>query len=228
MMTIIYCASLMDMSIWMSDIIHSPDAWETGRMRNTREGTAESRERILAAAARMFRSEGIGAVAVGDIMHAAGMTHGGFYKHFDSKEALAAEACAHALAETRERMRVRAEQAKPGQELKAIVDSYLSERHRDHPGHGCALAALGGEVGLGKGRARKVLAEGRASFAALIARYWPGGEAEANASALVSSMIGAMISARIAGDDGGEVLRAARRELHRRIDAAKRGRKRPH
>lgn len=197
-------------------------------MRNTKEGAAESRERILAAAARLFRSEGIAAVGVADVMKSAGMTHGGFYKHFDSKEALVAEACAHALAETRERMRARAEQAKPGQELKTIVDSYLSERHRDHPGHGCALAALGGEVGLGKGRTKKVLAEGRANFAEMIARYWPGGEAEANASALVSSMVGAMITARIAGDDGGEVLRAARRELHRRIDAAKRGKKRPH
>jgi TetR/AcrR family transcriptional regulator, transcriptional repressor for nem operon len=228
MTSIIYCASLSDMSNWMSAVIHSPDAWEARTVRNTQEGAAESRERILAAAARLFRSEGIAAVAVGDVMRAAGMTHGGFYKHFDSKEALVAEACEHALAETRERMRARAEQAKPGQELKAIVDSYLSDRHRGHPGHGCAIAALGGEVGRGKGRAKKVLAEGRASFAALIARYWPGAEAEANASAVVSSMVGAMISARIAGDDGGEVLRAARRELHRRVDAAKKEQKRRH
>jgi len=191
-------------------------------MRNSKEGAAQSRERILAAAARMFRAGGIEAVSVGDVMTKAGMTHGGFYKHFASKEALVAEACSFAMKESGARLRAAAEGAKKGEELKAIVDAYLTERHCDNPASGCALAALGGELGRTNTAARTALAEGRAAFVSLVARYWNGPDAQANASALVSALVGAIVNARIAGDDGGKVLRAARRALHRRIDEVKR------
>jgi TetR/AcrR family transcriptional repressor of nem operon len=191
-------------------------------MRNSREAAAENRQKIVAAAARLFRAGGIEAVSVGDVMKKAGMTHGGFYRHFESKDALVAEACRHALAASRARMRGAGENAKKGEELKAIVDGYLSEHHRANPGSGCALAALGGELARTDNAARTALAEGRAEFAALVARYWPGPEREANASALVSALVGALVNARIAGEDGGEVLRAARRALHRRIAEARR------
>jgi TetR/AcrR family transcriptional repressor of nem operon len=189
-------------------------------LRSSRELAAENREKIVAAAARLFRAGGVEAVSVGDVMSKAGLTHGGFYKHFESKDALVAEACAHALTESRAGLRRAAEGAREGEELKAIVDVYLSERHRDNPAAGCALAALGGELARSNTAARKALAEGRAGFVALVARYWPGPEREANASALVSALVGALVSARIAGGDD-DVLRAARRALHRRIDAAK-------
>jgi TetR/AcrR family transcriptional repressor of nem operon len=191
-------------------------------MRNSRAEAAQSRERIVIAAARMFRADGIDAVSVGDVMKKAGMTHGGFYKHFASKEALVAEACGFALRETRSRLRIAGESAEKGEELKAIVDTYLSERHVENPAGGCALAALGGELGRANSEARKTLDEGRAAFISLIAQYWKGPDADLSASAFVSALVGAVINARIAGEDRRKVLRAARHALHQRIEESQR------
>jgi TetR/AcrR family transcriptional repressor of nem operon len=188
-------------------------------MRNSREAAAESRERVVATAARLFRERGIAAVGVAELMAAAGMTHGGFYKHFESKDALIAEACAYSFKTPGGSLRLAAEAARPGQELKAIVDSYLSERHRDNPGKGCAIAALGGEVGNRKSPARKALQDGRERLAGLVAKYWKGADPNGNASAFVSTMVGALINARLAsGASSDAVLRAAKRELYQRIE----------
>lgn len=187
-------------------------------MRKSREAAAESRERILETAARMFRARGILAVGIAEIMQEAGMTHGGFYKHFESKETLIAEACAKAFNQSGGGLRRAAESAKKGEELKAIVDTYLSERHRDNPGRGCALAALGGEVGNRKSPARRALQEGREHLTALVAKYWRGPNPEANASVIVSTMVGALIHARLTNAASSDaVLRDARRELDRRV-----------
>lgn len=188
-------------------------------MRNSKEVTAENREKIVAAAAKLFRERGIAAVGVAELMAAVGMTHGGFYKHFESKDALIAEACAHSFAEPGGNLRATAEAAKPGEELRAIVDSYLSRRHRDNPGRGCAVAALGGEVGNRENPAREAIQAGRERLVALVARYLKGEDAKDRASAFVATMVGALITARLAdGTSSDAVLRAAKRELYQRIE----------
>jgi TetR/AcrR family transcriptional repressor of nem operon len=188
-------------------------------MRSSNQVAAKNRERIVATAAKLFRERGIAAVGVAELMEAAGMTHGGFYKHFESRDALIAEAVAYSFKTPGGSLRLAAEAAKPGQELKAIVDSYLSERHRDHPGAGCAVAALAGEVGNRRSPARKALQDGSERLVSLVAKYWKGPDRESNASAFVSTMVGALINARLAsGTSSDAVLRAAKRELYQRIE----------
>src|SRR3954467_1835598 len=114
-------------------------------MKESREQAAQNRERIVEAAARLFRERGFDGIGVADLMNEAGLTHGGFYGHFSSKDDLIAEASARALgsslAQFSELARRRA--ADP---LAAIATAYLSKGHRDNPGEGCVLAALGADV----------------------------------------------------------------------------------
>jgi TetR/AcrR family transcriptional repressor of nem operon len=187
-------------------------------MRNSRAATARSRERIVASAARMFRERGVAAVGIAELMQEAGMTHGGFYKHFASKDALVAEACSFAMAQSGASLRRAAEAARKGEELKAIIDAYLTKAHRDNPGRGCALAALGGEIGNEKGAAREALAAGRAHLIELIEQYWSGPDAKSHAGTMAAMMVGAMINARIAdAKSADDILRAARHALYREI-----------
>lgn len=188
-------------------------------MRSSREVAAGNRERIVAVAAKLFRERGLAAVGVAEVMQEAGMTHGGFYKHFESKDALIDEACRHAFSERGSGLRATAESAAEGEELRVIVDRYLSRRHRDNPGAGCALAALGGEVGNRESPARKALQAGRERLVALIARYMKGEGVKERAAAFVALMVGALINARIAdGATSDVILRAAKRELYQRIE----------
>src|SRR5207253_10064588 len=114
-------------------------------MRVTREKAAENRARIVATASRLFRDKGFDGVGLDAIMKEAGLTHGGFYGHFSSKEDLIAEASARALAQSLALWGKLADRA-PGDPLSALAGAYLTSRHRDNPGAGCVLAALGPEV----------------------------------------------------------------------------------
>src|SRR3954451_20000276 len=114
-------------------------------VRVSREQAAENRQRILDVAARLFRQRGFDGIGVDAIMEAAGLTHGGFYGHFDSKAKLAEQACSAGLAKSKQKWDTLA-QASPEAALAEIARSYLSKRHRDDPGDGCVFAALGGEV----------------------------------------------------------------------------------
>src|SRR3954471_22095440 len=122
-------------------------------MRVTKERAAENRERILTAAARLFRERGLTAVGMDALADAAGMTHGSLYSQFDSKEHLAAEALGRAFD---------ASAAKYGEveTLSAYVERYLSPRHRDTPGNGCAIATLGCEVARQGKTMRQTFTEG--------------------------------------------------------------------
>src|SRR3954469_24340235 len=111
-------------------------------MKVSRAQAAETREKILNHAARMYREKGFDGIGIADLMKSAGMTHGGFYGHFSSKEDLMAQACARASSRARERWAKLAERA-PEDPLSEIADVYLTARHRDNPGAGCLLAALG-------------------------------------------------------------------------------------
>jgi len=108
-------------------------------MRVTREKAAENRARIVATASRLFREKGFDGVGLDVIMKEAGLTHGGFYGHFTSKEDLAAEAVAHALAQG-------AELQRGYRNIADFVSGYLSESHFADRANGCALAALGGDM----------------------------------------------------------------------------------
>ncbi|HJS84299.1 MAG TPA: helix-turn-helix domain-containing protein, partial [Acetobacteraceae bacterium] len=111
-------------------------------MRETGRRGAETRARIIEAAGRLFRERGIDAVGLDAIMHEAGLTHGGFYAHFPSKEALVAEATEAALARSASRWEAIARE-QPETGLARIVDSYLDPAHVAAPARGCLLAALG-------------------------------------------------------------------------------------
>src|SRR3954462_7134836 len=106
----------------------------------------ETRERILRAAARAVRKQGYEGVGVADVMKEAGLTHGGFYAHFDSRDALLAEAADCAGAESVETLTQVVRGAKSGEELSALLDHYLSDRHVEASDRGCSLAMAGSEV----------------------------------------------------------------------------------
>src|SRR4029077_1838024 len=125
--------------IWMSTTIQEFRARGATPLRKSKEEAAETRRRIVAAAAGEFREHGIVAPGLADLMQAAGLTHGGFYKHFESKDQVVAEACAEAARVLREKL-----EATPSKGR--VLGSYLSTRHRDDPAAGCPLAALGSEL----------------------------------------------------------------------------------
>src|ERR1700754_3602585 len=106
----------------------------------------ENRKRIVGTAARLFRERGLAAVSVADVMAEVGLTHGGFYKHFASKEALVAEAVGEAYAEQSDYLDKIGEAGDPVARL-ALLDDYLTTDHRDNPGDGCPSAGFGGDIG---------------------------------------------------------------------------------
>src|SRR3954467_8220893 len=112
-------------------------------MKVSREQAAKNRARVLEVAGRLFREKGFERIAVADIMKGAGLTHGGFYHQFGSKDELAAEACAQVLSEQADGWRKLAGGDDP---LGTLVNSYLSARHRDGAGRGCAIACLAAEA----------------------------------------------------------------------------------
>ncbi|MFI4980709.1 MAG: TetR/AcrR family transcriptional regulator [Nevskiales bacterium] len=174
-------------------------------MRVNRQTVAAHRAAILDQAERLFRGQGIEGVGVADITRAAGLTHGAFYSHFPSKTALAAEACRHSLLQGAEHWRARAARARArgADPLSAIIDAYLSERHRDEPQDGCALATLGPEIVRAEAPLRAALDEGLTTLtnvldeeiAALRPLLDPSARSRA-ALAIVAAMTGGLIVAR--------------------------------
>src|ERR1700754_1226586 len=111
-------------------------------MRYSKEHKQETHDRIVRKASVRLREKGAHGVGVADLMKEAGLTHGGFYAHFDSREALVIEAFGYAMDRSTERWRKLAEQTPLEKRLETIVNSYLTATHRDDPGHGCAVPAL--------------------------------------------------------------------------------------
>jgi TetR/AcrR family transcriptional repressor of nem operon len=106
----------------------------------------ESRDRIVAAASRLMRERGIGGIGVADLMREAGLTHGAFYSHFDSREQLVAEAVEHAADRSRSRLFAKLGKRRGIDWLRGAVQRYLSREHRDHPEQGCPLTSFSGEI----------------------------------------------------------------------------------
>ncbi|MBD2830759.1 TetR family transcriptional regulator [[Kitasatospora] papulosa] len=132
----------------------------------------ENRRRVVDTASRLFREQGM-QVSVADLMKAAGLTHGAFYKQFASKEALVDEATAHAFTELARRHSAGLERyhGQHAAARQALIDTYLSDEHRDAPADGCPVAALASDIARESGgsEARHVYAEGVADFADFLA-----------------------------------------------------------
>jgi len=192
-------------------------------MRYSRQHKLETHARIVKKASVRLREKGAHGIGVADLMRDAGLTHGGFYAHFDSREALVIEAFTHAMDRSTERWRKLAEQTSPEKRLAMIVNTYLTPVHRDDPGHGCAVPALGAEIARESAKTRRVFA-GRLeqmidTIAAQIPRV-PRKTARKQATAALATMMGTLVMARIAGSGefSEEILGAGREAL---LDRAK-------
>ena len=183
-------------------------------MRVSREQAQANRARVVETAATLFRERGFDGIGVADLMKAAGLTHGGFYGQFASKEDLIAEACDKAVEGTLDYWSDRAARAEASERLAAVVQPYLSARHRDAPGNGCVMAALGAEAARQGKPVRKAVGAGVRRLADFLADLMPGKSAErrrAQALAAYATMVGAMVIARAVDDPklSQEVLDAA-------------------
>jgi TetR/AcrR family transcriptional repressor of nem operon len=185
-------------------------------MKVSKEQAAENRERILDAATRLFRERGFDGIGVADLMKEVGLTHGGFYGHFASKEDLVAKACQRAINRALIYWQGKVDNRHKGDPLAAIVKAYLSPAHFDDPGKGCLIAALGSDVARQSSVVRQTVTDGVQAQIYLLTSLQPGDDDEQKrekALALYTSMIGAMVLARAVDDAefAGEILGAVKK-----------------
>jgi TetR/AcrR family transcriptional regulator, transcriptional repressor for nem operon len=172
-------------------------------MRKSRAETAKTRERIVKAASAQFAADGISDAALARVMAAAGLTHGGFYRHFASKDQLALEACSQTVLSLIASLESLINGKPREQALGLLVGRYVSRAHRDEPRTGCPLAALGSELARRDTRTRHAAMEGFLQLSRLIASHLetvPSRKRAEMSMAIVSAMVGAIILARIAPD----------------------------
>lgn len=171
-------------------------------MKVTREQAEQNRQRVIETAARLFREKGFDGVSVAQLMEEVGLTHGGFYGQFSSKEDLMAEACAKAFHDTNQRWREMRDRA-PDKALAAIASLYVSPDHRDHPGEGCVLPALGIDATRQGLPVRSVVTDAARDLISLLAEVIPGRTAQVRreqALASCAAMVGAVVLARTVTD----------------------------
>ena len=199
-------------------------------MRYSKQHKLETHARIVKKASVRLREKGAHGIGVADLMKDAGLTHGGFYAHFDSREALVIEAFAYAMDRSTDRWRKLAEQMPPEQRLAAIVNTYLTPTHRDDPGHGCAVPALGAEIARETPKTRKAFAARLEQMIDMIAAQIPDlprKAARKQAMASLATMMGSLVLARVAGcgEFSDDILGAGREAVLERGAAAKKGAK---
>lgn len=180
-------------------------------MRTTPERKAETRERILAAALTLFRTYGVDAVGVDAIMHHAGLTHGGFYAYFASKEALIAEAATSALSRSADKWEQFVSDAGAQNALARIVETYLDPSHAATTDRGCVLTTMGPDVARRPGAQPAITASIRRMIEVLT-RCMPGRNRQ-RALRTLTNMVGAVVLARLVDDPAlaDELLAASRR-----------------
>lgn len=172
-------------------------------MRKSKSETEETRKRIVEMAADEFRQHGIVTSGIADLMAAAGLTHGAFYRHFESKEQLVAEATAAALDTLLDRLSRATGGKKGGNGLKAALALYVCGEHRDNPSDGCPLAALGSELARSDKGVRDVATTGFSRMVEILAAQFDQArpaEARKRAMATVAAMIGAVTMSRVLTD----------------------------
>jgi TetR/AcrR family transcriptional regulator, transcriptional repressor for nem operon len=197
----------------------------TGAMgRASRAEAAAHREQVVAAAARLFRERGVHGVSLSDLMADVGLTHGGFYRQFASKDALAAEAAASALEARGAAMREITERHPDDRAAarREMLDCYLSADHRDDPGTGCPTSALAGEVAHegADSALRATYTGGVRSFVDLLADFDGDTADRDHRITTLCTMVGAILLSRATSGDpiSDEILDAAKRHLESTVD----------
>lgn len=183
--------------------------------RTSRAEKARTRQRLVTIASRELRAHGVAGTSVPRVMEQIGLTHGTFYAHFASKEALVAEAIGAGVAEVADWLLGATGDVAPARDLAAVIARYLAAAHRDNPAGGCALPTLAGEVGRESDTVRRAFTEELGRFFARLAPLLPDDEADArtdHALVLVAGMAGGMLLARAVADPAlsDRILRACR------------------
>lgn len=186
-------------------------------MKVSREQAALNRERIVETAAKLFREKGYDGIGVADLMKSAGLTHGGFYGHFASKEDLMVEACELALKKSLDGWKARIAQD-PQQALPKLINHYLSTQSRDTPGTACPAPTMGVDVARTSPSARPAFTVTTRQQFDLLQGLMPEGEAgvrRQQAITTFASLVGAMVLARSTDDAAfsEEILEAVRTQL---------------
>ena len=164
---------------------------------------AKTHERIVKLASKRFREEGLAGIGIAQLMKEAGLTVGGFYKHFDSRDDLVAEAVSSALGGWKRRVEAAKSSGLPVSYEK-LIDDYLNEAHRDNPGTGCAFSALAPEIARSDKRTRALTSEQIRNDIQLLAALRPAKDkrmARSRAILTFSALIGAMALARAVSDE---------------------------
>ena len=171
-------------------------------MGHSKAQKATTHKRIVAIAAKRFREKGVAGVGIAELMKEAGLTVGGFYKHFDSRDDLVAEAVSAAFGTWKRQVDAAASGGPPLTYAK-LIDDYLNEAHRDDPGTGCAYSALAEEISRSDKRTRALASEQIRNDLQLIAGLLPGKNRRAARSRAIltfSALVGALSLARAVSD----------------------------
>jgi len=172
-------------------------------MKVTREQATQNRDRVVAVAARLFRERGFDGIGISDLMKEVGLTHGGFYAQFPSKEHLMAEAATKAADEREAAMHKQFQDA-PEKGVAGLAERYLSRRHRDNPGAGCYMATLGIDVARHGTLVRDAFTRSVGSALEILAQAEKAGsekERRRQAIADYAMMVGGMVLARAVSDE---------------------------
>jgi len=173
-------------------------------MRYPAEHKQQTRDRIVRAAARRFRSRGTEGAAISDLMRDLRLTHGGFYRHFGSKEGLVVEAFEAALKERGDKALAAVEQAPKGKEMQALIDSYLDPKHCDDMAGGCPVAAMAAEIARRPKASRGPFLEALRAHIRRMEQHMPGATVEERRQktiALFTGMAGTLTVARAFTDE---------------------------
>ncbi|MGA8902721.1 TetR/AcrR family transcriptional regulator [Bradyrhizobium sp.] len=191
-------------------------------MRYSKEHKFQTHARIVKRASVKLREKGAHGIGVADLMKDAGLTHGGFYAHFDSREALVIEALTHAMDRSTERWRKLSDETPVEKRLSRIVNTYLAPTHRDDPGHGCAVPALAAEIARESAKTRRVFAGRMEQMIDMLAEQFhgvPPRAARKQAIAALATMMGTLVMARITanGEVSNEILKSGREAILGRV-----------
>jgi TetR/AcrR family transcriptional repressor of nem operon len=195
-------------------------------MRYVKGHGLQTRSRIVEEASYGLRQRGVDGISVVDLMKLAGLTHGGFYTHFESREALVVEAFVLAMDRTIAHWLNLAKELPPEERFSAFVQGYLSSSHRNDRAHGCALPALGADIARSSPKARRTFGRKFGEMIDMVAQMLPEmspEEARQAATSALATMMGTVVLARAVGDRNmsDDVLAAGRQALRRRAAARK-------
>jgi TetR/AcrR family transcriptional regulator, transcriptional repressor for nem operon len=191
-------------------------------MRYSKEHKFQTHARIVKRASVKLREKGAHGIGVADLMKDAGLTHGGFYAHFDSREALVIEAFTHAMDRSTAHWRKLSDGTPVEKRLSTIVNAYLAPTHRDDPGHGCAVPTLGAEIARESAKTRRVFSGRMEQMIDMIADQLQGTPRKAarkQAMGALATMMGSLVMARIAGSGelSDEILKSGRDAVLSRV-----------